>query len=125
VAGRGPLRDSNGYQVDHERFMWRWRDWVIEAFNKNMPFDRFIVEQLAGDLTESDARSEDRDRVQSQSPTNAEGGITSTVTSPNTWRTAWRRLRRCFSADAGMCPMSRSQRDPFTQKVLSAVRAFQ
>jgi hypothetical protein len=42
--------DSNGYQSDGERFMWRWRDWVIDSFNANMPFDRFTVEQLAGDL---------------------------------------------------------------------------
>ncbi|MBM3783407.1 MAG: DUF1553 domain-containing protein [Acidobacteria bacterium] len=42
--------DTNGYQTDAERFMWRWRDWVIEAFDKNMPFDRFITEQIAGDL---------------------------------------------------------------------------
>jgi hypothetical protein len=42
--------DTNGYQSDGERFMWRWRDWVIDAFNKNMPFDQFTVEQLAGDL---------------------------------------------------------------------------
>ena len=42
--------DTNGYQTDAERTMWRWRDWVIAAFNKNMPFDRFTVEQIAGDL---------------------------------------------------------------------------
>jgi hypothetical protein len=42
--------DTNGYQSDGERFMWRWRDWVIEAFNANMPFDQFTIEQLAGDL---------------------------------------------------------------------------
>jgi hypothetical protein len=42
--------DSNGYQTDGERDMWRWRDWVINAFNRNMPFDQFTVEQLAGDL---------------------------------------------------------------------------
>src|SRR5205085_8115004 len=42
--------DTNGYQSDGERSMWRWRDWVIDAFNRNMPFDRFTVEQLAGDL---------------------------------------------------------------------------
>jgi hypothetical protein len=42
--------DSNGYQSDGERHMWRWRDWVIEAFNANMPWDRFTVEQIAGDL---------------------------------------------------------------------------
>jgi uncharacterized protein DUF1553/uncharacterized protein DUF1549/concanavalin A-like lectin/glucanase superfamily protein/cytochrome c len=42
--------DSNGYQTDGVRDMWRWRDWVIDAFNRNMPYDRFTVEQLAGDL---------------------------------------------------------------------------
>jgi hypothetical protein len=42
--------DTNGYQSDGERTMWRWRDWVIDAFNANMPFDQFTIEQLAGDL---------------------------------------------------------------------------
>jgi hypothetical protein len=42
--------DTNGYQLDGERSMWRWRDWVIAAFNRNMPYDRFVIEQLAGDL---------------------------------------------------------------------------
>jgi mono/diheme cytochrome c family protein len=42
--------DTNGYQVDGDRSAWRWRDWVIEAFNQNKPFDQFVVEQLAGDL---------------------------------------------------------------------------
>ncbi|HEX4945759.1 MAG TPA: DUF1549 domain-containing protein, partial [Blastocatellia bacterium] len=42
--------DTNGYQVDGVREAWRWRDWVIEAFNANKPFDQFTIEQLAGDL---------------------------------------------------------------------------
>ena len=42
--------DTNGYQTDADRIMWRWRDWVVDAFQKNMPFDRFTVEQIAGDL---------------------------------------------------------------------------
>src|SRR5262249_8407846 len=42
--------DTNGYQGDGERVMWRWRDWVLDAFNHNIPFDQFTVEQLAGDL---------------------------------------------------------------------------
>jgi hypothetical protein len=42
--------DTNGYQTDAERDMWRWRDWVIDAFNRNVSYDRFIVEQIAGDL---------------------------------------------------------------------------
>jgi hypothetical protein len=42
--------DTNGYQNDFARSMWLWRDWVIDAFNKNMPFDQFTVEQIAGDM---------------------------------------------------------------------------
>ncbi len=42
--------DTNGYYTDAERQAWPWRDWVIQAFNDNMPFDRFTIEQLAGDL---------------------------------------------------------------------------
>ena len=42
--------DSDGYSHDASRVMWRYRDWVIDAFNKDMPFDQFIVEQLAGDM---------------------------------------------------------------------------
>jgi hypothetical protein len=41
--------DSNGYQGDSERTMWPWRDWVVDAFNRNLPFDQFTVWQLAGD----------------------------------------------------------------------------
>jgi hypothetical protein len=42
--------DTNGYQTDGTRAMWPWRDWVIAAINDNMPFDRFTIEQIAGDL---------------------------------------------------------------------------
>ena len=42
--------DSNGYQGDMERTMWPWRDWVVKAFNQDLPFDQFTILQLAGDL---------------------------------------------------------------------------
>lgn len=42
--------DTNGYQEDRYRPMWPWRDWVMDAFNRNLPFDQFTTEQLAGDL---------------------------------------------------------------------------
>jgi hypothetical protein len=42
--------DTNGYQIDTERAQWPWRDWVIDAFNRNKKFDEFTVEQIAGDL---------------------------------------------------------------------------
>ncbi len=42
--------DTDGYQNDRLRYMWAWRDWVIDALNRNLPFDQFTVEQLAGDM---------------------------------------------------------------------------
>ncbi len=68
--------DTSGYQTDAERTMWRWRDWVIDAYNDNMPFDQFTIEQLAGDLL-PDATLDQRiatafNRNHSQ---NGEGGI--------------------------------------------------
>ncbi len=42
--------DTNGYQYDGERVMWRWRDWVIQAFNRDEPFNKFALDQLAGDM---------------------------------------------------------------------------
>ena len=42
--------DSHGYQRDDYRTMWPWRDWVVKAFNRNLPFDQFTIEQLAGDM---------------------------------------------------------------------------
>ncbi len=48
----GRYADSNGYHHDDLREVWPYRDWVIRAFNDDMPFDRFTIEQLAGDLIE-------------------------------------------------------------------------
>jgi mono/diheme cytochrome c family protein len=42
--------DTKGYESDYGRNIWRYRDWVIDAFNKDMPYDRFLTEQIAGDL---------------------------------------------------------------------------
>jgi hypothetical protein len=42
--------DSNGYEKDLRRDMWAWRDWVVRALNDDMPYDRFVIEQVAGDL---------------------------------------------------------------------------
>lgn len=68
--------DTNGYQSDGIRYMWRWRDEVIAALNRNMPFDQFTIEQLAGDMIEG-ATLEQRiaSGFNRNHRGNAEGGI--------------------------------------------------
>ncbi len=68
--------DSHGYQDDGLRTMWPWRDWVIDAFNRNLPYDAFVTWQLAGDLLPEPTQEQilatgfNRNHMQSQ-----EGGI--------------------------------------------------
>ena len=68
--------DTNGYQSDGPRIMWPWRDWVIDAFRRDMPFDQFTVEQIAGDLLPNATQSQ---RIATafhrNHRTSAEGGI--------------------------------------------------
>ncbi len=68
--------DSNGYQYDFARQQWAWRDWVIDAFNRNLPFDQFTIEQLAGDLLPA---ASDNQRLATgfnrNHPITVEGGI--------------------------------------------------
>lgn len=68
--------DTNGYQSDGQRDMYRWRDWVLDAFHSNMPFDRFTIEQIAGDLLpEATLSQKIATGFHRNHRTNAEGGI--------------------------------------------------
>jgi hypothetical protein len=68
--------DTNGFEKDRPRSIWPYRDWVIGAFNRNLPFDRFVIDQLAGDLV---AGSSLEQRVATgflrNSMLNEEGGV--------------------------------------------------
>jgi hypothetical protein len=118
--------DTNGYQVDRDRENWPWRDWVIKAFNDNMPFDRFTVEQLAGDLLPSPTRDQ---RIATgfhrNHMLNEEGGIIAeeflaeyTGDRVETTATVW--LGQTFNC----CRCHNHKFDPFTQVDFYSLKAF-
>ena len=110
--------DTNGYEKDDRRTMWRWRDWVIDAFNADMPFDEFTIRQLAGDLL-PDATLEDRIATGFHRNTmvNAEGGVdpeeyrvAAVLDRVNTTSTVWLgTTMACVQCHA-------HKYDPFTQR---------
>ncbi len=68
--------DTNGYEKDLTRTMWRWRDWVIDAFNRDLPFDQFTIEQIAGDLLPNATREQViASGFHRNTMTNEEGGV--------------------------------------------------
>ena len=92
--------DSDGYEKDKSRQVWFYRDWVINAFNRDLPYDQFIIEQIAGDLLpERDAGPDRRHRLPPQLD-DQRGGRASTPSS-SAWRrcsTAWTPSARASSA---------------------------
>lgn len=118
--------DTNGYQTDAERYMWRWRDWVIESLNSNMPFDQFTIEQLAGDLLPTPTMEQ---RIATgfnrNHRGNAEGGVIEAeyaveyvVDRVDTTSTVW------LGVTMGCCRCHDHKYDPFTQKDFYQLFAF-
>ncbi|MEQ2008353.1 MAG: PSD1 and planctomycete cytochrome C domain-containing protein [Limisphaerales bacterium] len=118
--------DSNGYQVDRDRELWPWRDWVIRAFNSNQPFDQFTVEQLAGDLLPN-ATLEQKVATgfHRNHMLNEEGGIIAeeflaeyTADRVETTAAVW--LGQTFNC----CRCHDHKFDPFTQRDFYSLKAF-
>lgn len=119
--------DSDGYEKDNERpIAWRWRDWVIEALNRDMPFDRFTVEQLAGDLLPSPAQPQlIATGFQRNTLTNREGGtdpkesrFEQLVNRTNTAGTVW------LGLTVGCAQCHDHKYDPISQKEYYSLFAF-
>jgi cytochrome c553 len=118
--------DTNGYQVDRDRTLYAWRDWVIRAFNENKRFDQFTIEQIAGDLL-PDATPEQRIATgfNRNHMINEEGGVTPeeflanyTADRVETTATVW--LAQTFN-----CTRCHDHKfDPLTQRDFYSLKAF-
>jgi hypothetical protein len=118
--------DTYGFQVDRDRFVWPWRDWVIRALNANMPYDEFITTQLAGDLIPGATR----DQILATTfnrlhPQKVEGGST-----PEEFRVEYVSDRTQTVATAMMgltyecCRCHNHKYDPISQKEYYQLSAF-
>ncbi len=110
--------DSNGYESDGLRTMWRYRDWVIDALNRDMPFDRFTIEQIAGDmLPEATTEQLIASGFHRNTLLNREGGTDGDeqryevlVDRVNTTATVW------LGTTLGCAQCHNHKYDPFTQR---------
>ncbi|MCC6671306.1 MAG: PSD1 domain-containing protein [Planctomycetes bacterium] len=118
--------DSSGYERDQPRVMWRWRDWVIDAFNRDLPYDRFTIEQIAGDLLPD---ADDRTRIATgfhrNTMTNDEGGtddeefrVAAVIDRVNTTMQAW------MGTTLGCAQCHDHKYDPFSQREYYQLFAF-
>jgi hypothetical protein len=118
--------DTHGYHIDSGREMWRWRQWVIDAFNRNLPYDQFTIEQLAGDLLPN-ATLEQKiaSGFNRNHPINFEGGAI-----PEEYQVAYIADRIDTTATAWLgltlrCAQCHDHKfDPFTQKEYYRLYAF-
>ena len=118
--------DSHGLHADGWRNMWPWRDWVIEAFNQNMPFDRFVTWQLAGDMLPNPTREQKlATAFHRNHPMTAEGGAVD-----EEWRLEYVFDRTTTTARAFMgltveCARCHDHKfDPISQKEFFQLSAF-
>ena len=123
--------DSAGYGSDPLRLnIWPWRDWVIRALNRNLPYDRFTIEQIAGDLLPGNPETDDQDRIiatafHRNTMTNTEGG-----TDDEEFRVAAIKDRANVTAQVWMgltmgCAQCHSHKyDPITQREYYQFYAF-
>jgi len=118
--------DSNGFEKDNLRVMWKYRDWVIDALNADMPFDKFTIEQIAGDMLPNATPAQ---RVASgfhrNAMTNEEGGIDPgdahyevLVDRVNTTATVW------LGSTLACAQCHNHKYDPFSQKDYFRMLAF-
>ena len=110
--------DTNGYSIDGGRHIWLWRDWVIDAFNRNMPYNEFLVEQLAGDLLpRADRCAAHRHRLSAQQHGDARGGHDPRGESHQLQRRSREDARRSGArADARLRQCHDHKYDPITQR---------
>ena len=120
--------DSNGYNIDAPRSIWKYRDWVIAAINSDMPFDRFATDQLAGDLRRRRrVRSTNRDGFSSQYVDQPGGGNRRRAVPGRFDRRPGEHHRDGLPrSDDRLCPVPRPQvRPDLPARVLSAFRLLQ
>jgi hypothetical protein len=118
--------DSNGYTIDGRRSIWPYRDWVIGAFNRDLPFDQFTIEQLAGDMLPGATRDQIlATGFHRNTPFNEEGGtdreqfrVERTVDRTNTTGTVW------LGLSVGCAQCHNHKYDPLTQKEYYQLYAF-
>nr|MBA3439920.1 DUF1553 domain-containing protein [Pyrinomonadaceae bacterium] len=118
--------DTNGYEKDRRRSAWKYRDWVINAFNQDMPFDRFTIEQIAGDMIPN-ATTEQRIATgfHRNAMLNEEGGVDPEETR---WETLVDRVSTTATVWLGTtlaCAQCHNHKyDPLTQKEFYRFLAF-
>jgi hypothetical protein len=118
--------DTNGFEADQRRSIWKYRDWVIDALNRDIPYDQFTIEQLAGDMLPN-ATTEQRIATGFHRNTmfNEEGGVDkeeahweNLIDRVNTTATVW------LGSTLGCAQCHNHKYDPFTQKEYYQFLAF-